>query len=102
MGDYVNPDKGTKEEWLAEYGQPISRDEVADFTDFSGDEIVVGHIDNKPLPFTAAWIMADEKEQTDLLTEDGRKKTFYLVKVSDICKASESYARYRRRMGWTT
>lgn len=76
MGYYVNPRSGTKEQYLAQFGQPITEAEAGAHT--AGDDVVVCLVNNGA--FTAAGIAYDDRER-DAWTKhpDQRVKRWYLV-----------------------
>ena len=84
MGFYINPKDGsTKEDWLEEHGEPISRAEVLMIDKFDVVMPVV-LIDNGF--FTAAGI-GYSKEEVEAFAEnvrDTRPKKYYVVKVADL------------------
>ena len=84
MTIYLNPQTMTKEEFLAKFGLGVPRGGLSesDVTDHS-EVCVVCLVDNGP--FRAAGIMNGMRDLRDFtLPEDGRPKTFYIVKTEDI------------------
>lgn len=101
MGYYINPPTGTKEEWLKENG--IASDLKEGWTCVYNhlgyeDYLPVVLIDNGP--FTAAGIAFSEREfEAFTIPEDKRKKTFWLVKIEDLCKGCNDFAGYWKKVG---
>jgi hypothetical protein len=75
MGYYINPKNGTKEQWLAEHGTPITP--AVAKAHVTGDKVVVCLVDNGA--FTAAGIGYDDTERNAFAQPDSRPKLWYLV-----------------------
>jgi hypothetical protein len=75
MGYYINPKSSTKEQWLAQHGQPITLGDAKVHP--AGDLVVVCLVDNGP--FTAAGICYCDAERDMFVILDGRPKLWFLV-----------------------
>ena len=79
MGRYVNPETGTKEQWLRNNGVEIT--EAPKEIKADDDFYPVCLVNNGP--FTAAAIAAHERDLKEFTREDDlRPKTWYAVKKS--------------------
>lgn len=77
MGYYINPPTGTKEDFLKEFGTPITRDEALKF-DFGQDSLPVCLVDN--VTFTAAGIAHCPREvEAFMETATKRLTTWFVV-----------------------
>ena len=82
MGIYVNPEEGTKEEWLEKNGVKVYGSGCSDwsvfFSDFNKETMLPVVLLHNPC-FTAAGIAYDEREFEACMEPDGRKKEVYAV-----------------------
>lgn len=80
MGIYVNPEGMTKEEWLARFGKPITREQAF----LSPEHLPVVWVDNGP--FTAVGVADTERELAAFLDDpmDHRPKALYLCRREDL------------------
>lgn len=76
MGYYINPEKCSKEQWLADNGQVITPAEARDFN-YSGERLPVCLVSNGA--FTAAGIGYCREETDAFLYPDGRPRMFFSV-----------------------
>jgi hypothetical protein len=82
MGYYINPKDGSsKEEWLKAHAQEITED-LALQVDTNGDSLPVCLVDNGR--FTAAGIGYYPREVEVFAEPDGRRKRWYLARISDL------------------
>ena len=89
MGEYINidPDEGTKEEWLITNGKLLDHTPHG-FTD-TADSFFVCLVDNGP--FTAASIMYDETEHLEFTrSDDVRPRKYYSVSKDKLLGACPS------------
>lgn len=76
MGTYINPEKGTKEDYLKEHGKEITREEFDAFA-INDDTFAVILVDNGF--FTAAWVADSLRELLEMKEPDPRPKKYYTV-----------------------
>lgn len=81
MGYYINPPDRTKEQFLSQFGYPVSETDVRNH-DFGSNFLPVCLVDNNL--FTAAGIAFDQGEANAFLWPDGRKKKWFKVHRSDL------------------
>jgi len=78
MGIYVNPINETKEDFLNREGTRLF--EVPLFNEVPDGHVAVCLIDNGP--FTAAGVCDSESELAEFSNPDGRRKTWFIVRLS--------------------
>lgn len=81
MGYYINPESGSKEDWLLDNGNQVSRQTIQAFS-FTTDELPVCLVDNGWM--TAAGIAYDANErdrfmEAHLPPDEQRPKAWFLV-----------------------
>lgn len=82
MGFYINPKKGTKEDFLKEHGEIYSHAQGPLTNVSQGDEVAVCLVDNGQ--FTAAGICYSKAELEAFKYPDGRFKIWYFVKAEAV------------------
>lgn len=86
MGYYVNPPNETKEQFLAQHGEPYQDGQTA-YEAAGPDSRAVCLVGNGI--FTAAAIVYDERELTEFtLATDLRPKQWYVVPVAELREVS--------------
>lgn len=83
MGCYINPPNVSKEMFLAAYGRLIEECDA----EITADEMPVCFIDNGP--FTAAGVAFSNSEIKEFQREDGREKTWYMVRFENLKRVSD-------------
>ncbi len=96
MGYYINPEEGTKEEFLFEHGKMLTKEEFLNYT-YDGDLIPVCLVDNGWM--TAAAI-GYSPEERDMFVTDDRPKSFYLVDKSFINENGGLVSKVENIMEW--
>lgn len=88
MGCYVNPQTGTKEEWLAENAQEMSGPPHWGQGFDPKEQLPVCLVDNGP--FTAAAVAYCERELEDFnLPTDHRPKRWFMAPVKELNYVSD-------------
>lgn len=77
MRYYINPEKGTKEEWLVKYGRSVHSTDVKKLDWEATSEWPVCWVDNGM--FTAAGIGFCQEEVEVFARPDWRRKRWYMV-----------------------
>jgi hypothetical protein len=95
MGAYVNPSDQSKEEWLEENADKITKQEAKEISENIkySEEMAVCLVDNGP--FTAAGICFEEREfEAFSRADDPRPKLWFRAKTEDLLKVSDELEKY--------
>jgi hypothetical protein len=96
---YINPTNcQSKEDWLAQYGEPTTeRNAITNYNANKEDgKIPVCLLDN--VVFSAAGVGFSLNETEAFAYPDGRKKTWFLVNISDLVKESSGCSNLKHKL----
>jgi len=88
MGMYINPETGTKDEWLENHGALVTEEAFKSIQyDTLNNCLPVCLVDNGF--FTAAGIAFNESERDIFANDDGRPKRYYLCNIDELLEVSD-------------
>lgn len=102
MGLYINPPDKTKEEWLAEHGEPLGQTLSREEEWHTPSGFLVCLVNNGPYTAAGVCISASELREFDR-PDDPRPKLWWRVKEENlltVCPDLHRWIETKRKFGW--